>query len=185
MIALILASLISSADCNEYLSSNVEVQDGIKYVYYTKKFDGECVLDGLWTEYFIDTGNIRSRGEYKRNVKQGHWFWNRRSGARQMQGGFKNDKEDGYWIFFHANGVRFMEGPYRDGFQVGQWMMFYEDGTMYAKTMWVAGHIEGELVYYHSNGKKSMVGTITQGKRSGHWTWWDEQGNIKEEKTYD
>jgi antitoxin component YwqK of YwqJK toxin-antitoxin module len=184
MIVLILASLISSADCNEYMSSNVQVEDGIKYVYWTKKIDGECVLDGLWTEYFIDTGNIRSRGKYEKNLKQGHWFWNRQSGMRQMQGGFKDNNEEGYWIFFHRNGKRFMEGSYSDGIQVGQWMMFDEDEDIYSRTMWDKGHIEGEIVYYHKNGKKKMLGTLRNGKRAGKWTWWDEDGRIEQEENY-
>src|SRR3990172_4082805 len=114
MVGLVLLLTLASPDCNT-ISYNVETKDGIKYMYYTKEINGECVLDGLWTEYFVDNGEIRLRGNYKNNVKDGHWFYNYHSGSRQMQGGYKNDVEDGYWIFFHKNGKRFMEGPYCEG----------------------------------------------------------------------
>lgn len=97
-----------------------------KSVQYFIDKNNEQIL--VTEEQFYESGQIMSKGDFKNNLRHGHWkFWYE-NGNLWSEGEFKNGKSHGLRSVYHENGQLYFEGKYKNGDPTGTWTFWDNEG---------------------------------------------------------
>ena len=162
--------------------------------------------DGFWNEYF-DNGNIKAKGNYRKDIKTGEWKYYHKSGKLEQEGKFNdNGKLIEKWSWYYQSGRLLREenfsegivngilteynqlgniitkGEYFEGLKNGFWI--YKIGDNKEEGEYIDGKRNGIWKHFYNNGKKSFEGKFIDDNPNGiHIYYWDN-GNKKEEGFY-
>lgn len=90
---------------------------------------GLAEQQGLAQEWFRN-GQLKMKGQYQSDLRQGPFMWWHRNGQKQAEGQFAGGSRDGHWTWWHDNGRLAIQGSYRDDMPIGQWTWWYDTGEI-------------------------------------------------------
>lgn len=97
------------------------------------------------TDYYPN-GNIRIKGTYKNNLRDGLWEYYFENGKIWSTGTFKNGKSDGIFTIYNKDGSLFMKSSYKNGKPDGKWQ-FYENNKLKKEVYFSNDSIVKEIYY--------------------------------------
>lgn len=90
------------------------------------------------------------------------------TGQLKSQGWKKGEVKTGYWFYYRINGALAKEGHYRNGKMASWWLFYDEHGVLNHKCQLNRGKKDGYCLKY-SNKKLSSAVKYTEGKRIKEW----------------
>ncbi len=97
------------------------------------------------TEYYPN-GQIRVKGTYKNNLRDGEWTYFFENGNIWSKGTFKQGKSDGIFTIYNKDGSLFMKSSYKMGKPNGKWQ-FYENNNLKREVYFSNDSIVKEINY--------------------------------------
>jgi len=94
------------------------------------------------TEYYPN-GNVRLKGTYKNNLRNGEWQYFHKNGQLWSKGNFIDGKSEGIFTIYEEDGKLFMQSSYKEGKPDGTWV-FYEKGKKKKEVVFVNDSIVKE-----------------------------------------
>ena len=135
-------------------------------------FLGEGIVDendkkqGSW-KYYYETGELKSQGAFKDNLKTGEWIFYYQDGKIEQRGKYSSDKPSGLWTWFYTNGKIWREENLLKGVEDGSLTEYNKEGTVILKGDYVDGERDG--VWNFNNGDNTEEGTYQDGLQNGLW----------------
>jgi uncharacterized protein len=136
---------------------------------------------GTWKFYF-ETGELKSKGDYKDNLKTGEWIYYYISGQIEQRGKFVKDKPAGTWTRFYENGNKWCEENLKKGVEDGSLTEYNKEGIVILQGDYVEGEREG--VWKLHNGDDSEEGSYQAGLQHGPWKGRYANGKLRYEMTF-
>jgi len=136
---------------------------------------------GKWVFYY-KTGEIKAKGNYKRNRKTGEWNYYFRNGDIEQKGSFTKNKHSGTWIWYYPSGKVWREEEYVSGKEEGSFIEYNEDGKILAKGEYFDGERTGEWVF--DTGDVTMKGEYENNERNGVWKAYNRNNRLVFEGNY-
>ena len=84
--------------------------------------------NGLSTNFYINSKQKKSEGEYKDGKQEGRWIEWWINGQKMSEGNYKDGKKDGNWTWWFMECGNQCVGEYKDGSEVGNWVWWDENG---------------------------------------------------------
>ncbi len=103
-------------------------------------------LDTLEKTEYYPNGQIRIKGTYKNNKRDGEWIYYFEDGKVWSQGTFKDGKSDGVFTVYNKDGSLFMRSSYKNGKPDGKWL-FYENNRLKKEVVFANDSIIKEIDY--------------------------------------
>ena len=104
------------------------------------------IKQGLWKEYYLESGKLKAEGEY-------------------LDGNKIKD-----WNFYFESGKIEQRGKYnKDGFVHGLWKWYYSSGTILREEEFIRGRENGLINEYSSSGLLTTEGQYLDGYEEGNW----------------
>lgn len=116
----------------------------------------EVIENGLYEDFYNST-NLRTRGNYSKGKKVGHW-------------------EEWY-----ENGQLKSKMEYLDGKKIGRLDTYHPNGQLKGRVNYVDGKEEGEIMVYNENGEILLIGIFKEGMQAGVWNYFENGKLIKTE----
>jgi antitoxin component YwqK of YwqJK toxin-antitoxin module len=144
-IIIIFSIILLSCKNEKYLNIEKKLPDGT--LLYT------CLIDTTnghsdtiqKTEYYPN-GNVRVKGTFKNNLKDGEWEYYYENGKLWSKGTFRNGKSEGIFTIYNKDGTLFMKSSYKNGKPDGKWL-FYKKNKLIKEVYFSNGEIEREVNY--------------------------------------
>ncbi|MBN1233087.1 MAG: hypothetical protein JXA60_07035 [Candidatus Coatesbacteria bacterium] len=98
---------------------------------------------------FYGNGDLKSKGDYKSNKKDGHWISYFKNFNLKSEGDYKEGKKTGLWKTYHLSGGLASEGHYDSGKKVGLHKYWATNGQI---TLWQNYHyddLHGEFAQWY------------------------------------
>lgn len=108
-------------------------------------------------------GNLKARGMYKDDMKEGEWEYWMPDGKRCIRGSFSRGKREGLWVF------RSKMGSYKHGKMHGKWTKFYSNGIKAIEGTYLMGVKDGYFTYRYYSGMVCKEGAFENGVERGLW----------------
>ncbi len=140
------------------------------YDYGVLLFEG--ILDdqgrrqGKWKEYY-PTGELKSEGEYKENLKVKKWVYYYIDGQIEQTGNYLRGLTDGVWTWFYPNGETWREEEYVVGDEDGPSIEYSDSGQVIAQGNYVEGFRDGKWTFEINDHREE--GSFFEGERTGKW----------------
>lgn len=83
--------------------------------------------DTLYKTVYYPNGNIKIKGSYNNNLRQGIWQYYYSNGTLWSKGTFKNGKSEGVFTIYNEDGTLYIQSSYQNGIPEGLWS-FYDKG---------------------------------------------------------
>ena len=74
--------------------------------------------DSVWTEYYLDNGQIRYKGKYNQDRPDGEHIWYYEDGKKEHEGQYNLGMKEDKWKYYTEDGVLFITITYRDDMEV-------------------------------------------------------------------
>lgn len=121
---------------------------------------------GPWKEYY-PTGELKSEGAYRDNLKVGKWVYYYIDGEVEQIGNYLQGMPDGFWVWYYPNGQTWREEEFVLGQEDGPSVEYSDSGSVIAKGNYIEGYKEGEW-YFEINDHREE-GSFFEGQRMGEW----------------
>ena len=119
-------------------------------------------------KYYFETGELKSQGEFKDDLKEKNWKYFFIDGTVEQTGAYIKDKPEGNWVWYYSDqSVRKEEG-YVFGLEDGPYVEYSDSGTVVASGNFIEGLKEGTWMYVYGNIK--IEGKYFEGEKTGRWT---------------
>jgi antitoxin component YwqK of YwqJK toxin-antitoxin module len=82
------------------------------------QYDVNGKKQGIWIDYYWESGKLSSEGNYKDDRKDGDWKFYWRNGNLMYDANFKNNEPYGEWLEFYDDGSPFQKIKFKDGIMV-------------------------------------------------------------------
>ena len=128
--------------------------------------DEEGRRQGPWKEYY-ETGELKSEGSYKDNLKIGKWNYYFRNGDIEQTGSYQRGLTNGVWTWYYTNGEVWREEEYLLGMEEGLSTEYSDSGTVIAKGNYVEGLRDGKWFFEIQDHREE--GRFFEGERTGEW----------------
>ena len=128
--------------------------------------DEEGRRQGPWKEYF-QTGELKSEGSYKDNLKVGEWKYYYINGDLEQTGSYQRGLAGGLWIWYYPNGQVWREEEYFMGQEEGLSTEYSDSGTVLAQGNYVEGLRDGKWFFEINDHREE--GRFFEGERTGEW----------------
>lgn len=148
---------------------------------------GEGVVDandkkqGVW-KYYYESGELKSKGLYKDNLKTGEWIFYYEDGKIEQRGKYNNDKPSGEWTWYYTNGNIWRTENLIKGIEEGSFIEYNKNAKVILKGEYVDGEREG--VWSYNNGDFTEEGSYQEGLQNGLWKGWFSNGKLSYEMTF-
>jgi hypothetical protein len=86
-------------------------------------------IGGIYHEYY-ENGNVKVKGIYKNNKRDGDWSFFYDNGKLWSWGEYNEGLRNGGSSVYYENGVLKMEGKYLNNKQVGLWKFYNKEGKL-------------------------------------------------------
>ncbi len=162
--------------------------------------------NGDW-KFFHRSGYVSSEGSFNNGYESGQWIYYYESGELDEIGSFMNGLREGLWGRFHKNGNLKQEETYKlnklihvsdyysiDGDKIeigsfengnGELLDYYENGSVFTKSTYKNGYLNGIFHEFHTNGKISQSGSYNNNLKAGLWIEYNRRGLETSRKKYD
>lgn len=114
---------------------------------------------GTWTEYYTDTGGVKSMTTYV------------------------NGDKEGVFIQLNDQGTLEEKLSYHKGLPHGKYRK-YQRGRIIEEREYAYGQLDGKMKKYYDNGTIMEESVFTAGVRNGIAKWYDQEGNLTIEYRY-
>jgi len=84
---------------------------------------------GTWS-YYYSNGNLKFRGQYKKDRKNGKWKSYYRNKNLKLVAYYKKKKRTGKWVSYFENGNTKYIGYFKKGKRTGEWKFYNENGSL-------------------------------------------------------
>lgn len=121
---------------------------------------------GPWKEYY-PTGELKSEGSYKDNIKIQKWVYYYIDGDVEQTGNYLRGMPDGLWSWYYPNEQLWREEEYVSGREDGASIEYSDSGAVIAKGTYIDGFKDGEW-YFEINDHREE-GKYFEGERTGEW----------------
>lgn len=160
---------------------------------------------GDW-EYFYSSGNIKSKGRYKKNRRVGPWSYFYKKGNIEQNGDFIKGVPNGLWKWYFESGVLKRKEYYRLGMEDGESFEYDEKSNLVAQGCYIEGMKEGKWFYdfyfhtekgnyksnfkdgfwkyFYKNDKIYFEGKFTQRNCDGKHLYYYKNGKLKQVEYY-
>ena len=88
---------------------------------------GEAIQHGPVSAWH-DNGQIKMKGQYLNNEREGRFTWWHSNGQRSLTGEYAQGDKTGAWIWWHPNGMKQIEGNYQNDIESGTWNWWDDSG---------------------------------------------------------
>jgi antitoxin component YwqK of YwqJK toxin-antitoxin module len=157
----------------EYDENGVFIGDGT--------VDENDKKQGIW-KYYYESGEVKSKGAFKDNLKTGEWIFYYEDGKIEQRGKYNNDKPTGLWTWFYTNGNKWREENLVKGIEEGTITEYNKEGIEILKGEYVDGERNG--IWNFNNGDNKEEGTYQDGLQNGIWKGWFSNGKINYQVNY-
>ena len=110
--------------------------------------------NGLSTNFYINSKQKKSEGEYKDGKQEGRWIEWWINGQKMSEGNYKDGKKDGNWTWWFMEGGNQCVGEYKDGSEVGNWVLWDENG----ERIFSGDYKDGKKYLNEAEGLKKSIG---------------------------
>ena len=121
---------------------------------------------GPWKEYY-ETGELKSEGRYKDNLKVSKWVYYYRDETVEQTGNYLNGLPDGFWTWTYPDGQTWREEEYVMGEEDGPSIEYNDTGAVIAKGNYIEGFKDGPWVFEQNDHREE--GSYFEGERKGKW----------------
>lgn len=112
-------------DSNQLITKG-QYSDGMKegdWVYQLGNFKSfgkynDDMQDSVWTEYYVDNGQIRFRGRYNQDRPDGEHIWYYPDGKKEWEGKYNLGLKEDKWKYYTPDGLLFLTITYRDDVEI-------------------------------------------------------------------
>ncbi len=137
----------------------------------------------LWKEYYR-TGELKTKGSYRDNLKVGNWVYYYINGEIEQKGDYLKGLANDIWTWFHNNGQIWREEEYLFGKEHGSSVEYNDIGVLVAKGDYVGGLKDGKWFYQVND--HSEIGNYFEGQRIGFWKYYyADNGQLRFEGSYE
>ncbi len=99
-----------------------EYSDGLKEGKWFYQLDNyksvgkynDDMQDSIWTEYYVDNGQVRFTGKYDHDRADGEHIWYYEDGKKELEGKYNLGLKEDKWKYYTPDGVLFLTITYRD-----------------------------------------------------------------------
>lgn len=124
--------------------------------------------NGMYHRDYYPTGNLKSEGWLKNNVKTAFWKYYHPNGKLSEEGHYQNNRRVDYWKFYGVNGKPRQEGHYKNGEMFDWWLFFDAQGKIDRKCQFKNGEKNGYCLTY-KNEKLASAEKYMNGKKIKEW----------------
>ena len=128
--------------------------------------DEEGRRQGPWKEYY-SSGELKSEGSYKDNLKIGNWKYYYINGDLEQTGDYQRGLASGLWTWYYPNGQVWREEEYFMGQEEGISTEYSDSGTVLAKGNYIEGLRDGKWFFEIHDHREE--GRFFEGERTGEW----------------
>ncbi len=157
----------------EYDENGVFIGDGT--------VDENDKKQGIW-KYYYESGEVKSKGAFKDNLKTGEWIFYYEDGKIEQRGKYNNDKPTGLWTWFYTNGNKWREENLVKGIEEGMITEYNKDGIEILKGEYIDGERNG--IWNFNNGDNKEEGAYQDGLQNGIWKAWFSNGKLNYQVNY-
>lgn len=90
---------------------------------------GEAIQQGPASAWH-DNGQLKMKGQYLYNHREGRFTWWHRNGQRSLAGEYEEGNKTDLWVWWHPNGMKRIQGTYEDDIESGTWTWWDEEGNL-------------------------------------------------------
>lgn len=152
-------------DENGNVISSIIYENGI--VLFEGIVDDQGRKQGPWKEFYTD-GKLKSKGEYKDNLKIRKWEYYFTNGKIEQEGSYLRGRAEGEWIWYHKNRQILRQEEYVDGFRDGPFVEYGDTASVITQGSYIEGLKDGEWIYQLNDYREK--GSYFDGLRTGEWT---------------
>lgn len=145
------------------------------------RLDPDGKKQGKW-QFFYETGELKSEGQYLRNMKHGTWTYFYKTGEKEQLGKFVKGYPEGTWKWFYKTGELLREEQMLRGRLDGMMVEYDKEGEIITKGKYIED-LKEEKWYYHV-GDHTEEGNYLNGEKNGMWKHYYLDGTLKFEGNY-
>lgn len=128
--------------------------------------DDQGRKQGPWKEFY-PSGELKSKGDYKDNLKIRNWVYYFIDGKIEQTGDYRRGKPEGVWTWYFENRQVRISEEYVDGLEDGPSIEYNDTGAVIAQGNFIEGFKDGEWIYEVNDHKE--VGKYFDDQRTGIW----------------
>ncbi len=145
--------------------------------------DANGLRQGVWKEFY-ESGELKSKGEYKNSVMVGKWNYYFTNGDIEITGKYNNKgRKIGEWVWYYPNREELMVENWANGKLEGDYFEYSEEGDTITSGVYYMGLEDGE--WYYNNSGTIEIGTYYEGMRIENWKVWFPNGKVAFDMNYD
>lgn len=133
--------------------------------------DDQGRKQGTWKEFY-PTGELKSKGDYKDNLKIRKWEYYFIDGKIEQVGNYLRGRAEGEWTWFYPNKQILRQEEYVDGFRDGPFVEYSDTGSVITKGGFIEGLRDGFWIYQLNDYREE--GNYFDGLRTGEWTHYEK-----------
>ncbi len=128
--------------------------------------DDQGRKQGPWKEFY-PTGELKSKGDYKDNLKVRNWEYYFVNGKIEQKGSYLRGRAEGEWFWYYENNQILRQEEYVDGMRDGPFVEYSDSGSVIAQGNYIEDLKDGEWIYQQNDYRE--VGKYFDGLRTGEW----------------
>lgn len=159
-------------DENGNVISSKIFENGI--VLFEGVVDDQGRKQGTWKEFY-PTGELKSKGDYKDNLKVRKWEYYFTNGKIEQTGSYIRGRAEGDWIWYYENRQVLRQEEYVSGLKDGPFVEYNDTGAVITQGEYIEDLKDGEWIYQQNDYREK--GKYFDGLRSGEWYHFQENGD--------
>lgn len=150
------------------------------------KINSQMQRNGNWVYFYSSNKkNIKYKGKYVNNKKEGLWITYYKDGTRKSELTYKKGETIGPARFYYPNSNVKEEGYWQSKSWVGPYKYYHENGNLAYEFIYNKnGKRTGKQYYYYETGELMIEGEWVNGKEASKIVEYYKDGSVKNEKVF-